>query len=230
MSEIIDLLLPICLSLSEMQPDRDFSGSYSDLLEQWIKGAEIHDLISEFGSQANSPEELGRFIDDLFRYRLPWGISGYIRMAIKVLSFNRPALSDLAKFFPSMVKFGLPDAIACWAMSVGIPFRRTAIEVAAAFRNETLIPGYENFLEWLKNLSSERLRYDFEITSPVLEDVTRAISISSVNPLLKQFTSLDKFLPYEAAVQGIQYDNRLVVALRAKRGQRVELVGHRYGS
>jgi hypothetical protein len=224
LDEMINLLLPMCLVLSEMQPARPFSGSYRDLLRRWIDGTEIRDLILEFGEQAGSPEALGRFMDDLFCYRLPWGISGYIRIALKVLDIERTELSDFAKFFPSMVKFGLPDPVACWAMSVGIPSRRTAIEVAAAYRKEVTTLGYENFLEWLGTLNSERLHYDFGLTSPLLEDVHRVIFISGVNPLLRQFTSLEEFLPHEVEVQGIIYENRSLVALRAQVGQQVELV------
>ncbi|MBI4641811.1 MAG: HIRAN domain-containing protein [Candidatus Tectomicrobia bacterium] len=45
-----------------------------------------------------------------------------------------------------------------------------------------------------------------------------------MNPLLRQFTSLDTFLPREVEVRGISYENRFIVALRAQPGQRVELV------
>lgn len=224
LGEMIDLLLPACLELSEMEPARQFAGSYRDLLKGWIEGTEIPRLISEFGDQTGSPEELGRFIDDLFGYRLPWGISGYIRIAAKVLGIDPTALSDFARFFPSMVKFGLPNPMACWTMSVGVPFRRPAIRLATAYRNEVRRPSHENFLEWLSTLSSERLRYDFGLTSPVLEDVSRAIFISGVNPLLRQYTNLDEFLPHDVEVRGIQYENRSVVALNAQPNQRVHLL------
>ena len=90
---------------------------------------------------------------------------------MKVLGVNRIALSDFARFFPSMVKFGVPDPIACWAMSVGIPVRRTAIEIAAIYRQEKSSPSYEDFLGWLNQLSSEQLHIEFGLTSSVLEEV-----------------------------------------------------------
>lgn len=224
LDQIIDLLLPVCLSLAEMQLKQDFSGSYSDLLKKWIRGTEINDLVSEFASQSSSVEDFGKLIDDLFRYRLPWGISAYLRIATKVLNIGRIRLSDSIKFLPSIVKFGLPDPSACWAMAAGVPFRKIAILLAASYRNESEIQSYEDFLRWLNTLSNERLSNDFRLTSPMLEDVSRAIFISSVNPLLRQFTNLEEFLPYEVEVQGIKYENRLVVALRAQPGQRVELI------
>jgi superfamily II DNA/RNA helicase len=222
--DVIDLLLPVCLEISEMQSDREFGGSYRDLLRSWVAGTAIHELMAEFREQASSSEELGRFIDDLFGYRLPWGMASYIRMAVALLALEDTEISDVVKFLPSMVKFGVPEPMACWAMSAGIPLRRTAIELAAACRNELVTPHYEAFLAWLSSLSSERLHDEFGLTSPMLEDVSKAIFVSSVNPLLKQFTTLDAFLPYDVEVRGIGYENRAVVALQAHPEQSVTLV------
>jgi hypothetical protein len=224
LDEIIDLLLPISLELSEMQLEREFSGNYNELLKVWIEGTNIRDLMNEFGDEANSPEDLGRIIDELFRKRLPWGMSGYIRIATKLLDIDRINLSELAKFFPSMVKFGMPDPVACWAMSLGIPFRHTAIQISSTFRDENNTVSYEKFLEWIGTLNNERLYHDFGLKGPILEDTTRAIFISSANPLFREFNTLDDFLPYEIYVRGIKYENRSTVSLRSQQGQRVELV------
>lgn len=224
LTEIINLLLPILLYLPEMQSTEEFSGGVNELLKKWIEGTEIRGLMNEFEDQTTSLEDLGRFIDNLFRYLLPWGISGYIRIAAKLLDIDHTDFSDFTKFFSSMVKYGLPDSIACWAMTAGIPLRRIAIEIAAAYRDEIEDPTYQNFLEWLSTLSSEQLHHKFGLASPLLEDVSRSIFISSVNPLFQEFTTLNEFLPRKVEVRGIRYENRTVVALQAKQGQRVELV------
>ena len=108
-------------------------------------------------------------------------------------------------------------------MAAGVPLRRIAILLAASYRDESQIQSYEDFLKWLNTLSNERLSDDFHLTSPMLEDVSKALFISSVNPLLRQFTNLKEFLPYEVEVQGIKYENRFIVALRAQPDQRVKL-------
>ncbi len=173
LDKVIDGLLYICLSLPEMQPRRGFAGSQSDLLKKWIQGTEITYLIHEFAPLATSADELGRFIDDLFRYRLPWGVSGFLKIAMKVLGIERDSLPDLIKFLPSMVKFGLPTHIACWAMSCGIPSRQIAIRLAAAFRDESESPfKYQDFLPWIGTLSIDQLINDFGISGPILEDVS----------------------------------------------------------
>lgn len=222
--ELMDLLLPICSELIEMQPSREFGGSTSQLLARWLAGIEISTLFAEFGDQPSSYENLGRFIDDLFAYRLPWGIAGYIRIAKKILAVEDDALSDLAKFFPSMVKYGLPDPIACWAMSAGIPIRRTAIEMAALFRQEAISNQYRGFLAWLSTLNTERLRQEFRLRGPLLDDVGRVINTYSINPRLRTLADFNAFLPQEVEVRGIAYEGRDIVALRAELGQQVDIV------
>jgi hypothetical protein len=161
--------------------------------------------------------------EDFFGYRLPWGISSYIQIAIKILNIDREIVSPIAKFLPSMMKFGLPDPISCWAMSIGIHYRKVAIDLSARFRRETQVQDYENFIYWLGTLSVERLNYDFELKSPLLEDVSRAIFTASSNPLLKDLADIDDFLPIEVEVKGIKYNNRYITASFAKPAQTVFL-------
>jgi superfamily II DNA/RNA helicase len=234
-------LLLLCLSLSEIQPRRAFGGSYIDLLKQWVRGVDNRDLVAEFASGNGLAEDLVKFIDEVFRYKLPWGLSGYIRIAMKVLDIAPSKVPNRIKYLPSMVKFGLPDPTACWAMSAGVPTRRAAIEIGAAFNREYQFDAFEDsnpvdkaplgsantqntFLEWLGTLDSERLRFDFGLTPPILNDVRRAIRISSRNPLLREFRDLASFLPRTMEVRGIVYNNRSIVALQARPGMPVSLL------
>lgn len=224
LDEMIELLLSATLDLPEMQSNREVSASYADLLRGWMQGVAVGDLMNEFGGELGSPEELGSFIDDLFGYRLPWGASGYIRVASEVLGINPETMSEYVRFLPSMVKYGLPEVEACWAMSAGIPSRQVAIEVAAVYRREVETVDYEGFLEWLNDLNSERLHREFGLQSPVLEDVSRAIFISASNPTLRQLEDLEQYLPRVVDLRRIQYDNRLLAAFRVGPEEKLELV------
>ena len=222
--DLIEMVLPICLSLSEMKPAHDFGGSYTDLLKQWMRGIELQDLLEQYRTQSISLEDLGRFIDDLFGYRLPWGFSAYLRIAIQVLEISQDDLSDIAKFLPSMIKFGLPNSIACWVMSLGIPYRKVAIVISSKFQDEVALPySYERFLEWLGRLNSERVKYDFNLKHPFLEDISRIIFTASSNPLLRQLTNVDELLPFEFEIKGIQYENRKIAVSNASAGREVSL-------
>jgi helicase len=222
--DLIEIVLPICMSLSEMKPAHDFGGSYTDLLRQWMRGIELQDLLAQYRTQSISLEDLGRFIDDLFGYRLPWGFSAYLRIAIHVLEISKDNLSDTAKFLPSMIKFGLPSSVACWVMSLGIPYRKVAISISSKFLDEVALPySYEGFLEWLGRLNGERLKYDLNLKNPFLEDISRIIFTASSNPLLRQLTNVDDLLPFEIEIKGIQYENRRIAVSNASAGLEVAL-------
>lgn len=240
LDELSEHILPICLSLPEIQPKREYSGSYIDLLSRWVQGVEIREVIAAFAAEDDSAENLIKFIDDFFRYKLPWGLSGYIRVAANLLQIDPTTLPNSVKYLPSMVKFGLPEPTACWAMSAGVPTRRAAIEIGGAFSREFPMNFYDEllaingdtaptihsqrrFLEWLSQLDSERLRFDFGLTPPLLDDVRRAILRSGRNPVLREFIDLNSFLPKEFEVRGITYENRDIVALQTRPGMQAEL-------
>lgn len=57
----------------------------------------------------------------------------------------------------------------------------------------------------------------------MLEDVSRALTSSGSNLLLKQFSSTDEILPFCTSARGIRYENRVIAAAAARENQTVEL-------
>jgi hypothetical protein len=210
--------------LPEMQPSREFGGSYSELLQRWLSGANIRDLLSEFGDQVTSPEDLTKLLEDLFSFRLSWGVSALIRIAINLLELDNASVSDYAKFFPSMVKFGVPNPVATWALAAGVPFRDTAMKLAAKYLTEASRHAYRDFLGWLGKIDSETLQYSYGLRSPILEDVSRALSTSCGNDLLTEHSNVNEILPHDTWVRGIGYGDRRLVAIAAQVGERVAFI------
>jgi superfamily II DNA/RNA helicase len=222
-NEMASLFLESCLQISEMKPEREFGGSYIELLQLWLGGASIPQIVLEFQEQTASLEELAKFIEDLFEYRLPWGISALIGISMKELDVEVEELSKYAQYFPTMVKFGVPTPEASWALSAGIPFRETAMEIAAKYLRENRSPNREDFMQWLGKLNSEELHYEFGLEGPMLEDVNKVLSRSGPNQLLKEHASIEDILPYDTYIVGIAYENRFVIASTARVGQSVDL-------
>jgi len=222
--ELATIFLDACQGLPEMRIAQEFGGSYDELLERWLSGADINEIIEEFENEAASSEELASLIEELFQFRLPWGISALIRIAMKELNLETDDLSEFAVFFPTMVKFGVPVPVASWALSAGVPFRQTGIKFAAKYLEETTNPNFQNFIEWLGKVNSEDLRHTFGLEGTALQDVSKALSRSGFNALLKDFPSCEEVLPRDTYVRGISYENRVVVAASARGGDSVELV------
>jgi hypothetical protein len=222
-TDLLHMALPTCLSLPEMQSSREVSADHTELVLSWLRGTDIRRIIEEFATSSGEASEIGRFIDELFSYLLPWGLSAYLSIGCKVLGITRTDLSQFSKFLPSMVKYGLPTPFACWAMAAGIPFRQTAIQIAGAFQRERDHWNYQEFLAWLSTLTTDRLRYEFGLRPPLIEDVTRAIVAISANPTLRSLQSISDLLPLEVELVGTEYEERHLVAEGARVGQQVML-------
>ena len=218
----IVLLLPALLGLSECRPAREFGGSYNDLLVRWLQGTELLDIIGEFAAEPGSSEQIGRLIDDLFRYKLPWGVAAYVRIAQEELEIDRTTMTTTPRYLSAMIKYGVPDPASCWAMSAGIPFRRTAMQIASAYVAEATEMRPADFREWLGGLSSERIQAEFNLRSPLLEDVARRIPLVGSN-VMATVDDIDDLLPIDVMAEGVQYGNRAAAARLARPGDIVDV-------
>jgi superfamily II DNA/RNA helicase len=221
--DILDLIIPDCLLLLSPDQDTEINPSNVDLLKLWINGNSLPKLFEEVAEDGTSFEDLTKVIDKVFRYRLPWVISAYLRIVTEVLDIAPDQLSYIARYIPAMVKNGLPEPIACWAMSIGIPIRKTCIDLAFSFKEENTNYNFETFLEWLSNIDSDVLVREYQIPGPLLEDISRTIFTTGRNPLLNQYNNLSEFLPKEVEVKGINYDERFLLARRAQESMTVSL-------
>jgi hypothetical protein len=220
---LVDAIIPLCLELPEMMPDNTFGGSNIDLLKAWIRGTSMPNILKEFGSQSQTPENLGRFIEDLFGYKLPWGISAFLRIAQAVLAEHEIGFSTATRFFASMVKYGLPDPVACWAMTSGVPFRSAAMSMASTFRRNNFNLSHETFSQWLFRQSSEELLNEYGIKGPFLGRLARALQTAGSNPLLSTLATLGELLPKDFEVRGIAYETRRAVAQNITAGMHLQV-------
>ena len=220
---LITLLLDMSFQISETEPKQESEVEYNELLKMWLSGNEI-DKISAHFSDKLKIEDLNIIIGDYFSYKLPWGVSSYLNIAYEILGIKKIELSDYIKFLPSMIKFGVPDPIACWAMSIGITSRRVAINFANKYRYESKNTNYEDFLEWINQLSDDTLRFDFNLKSPLIEDVSTSIMNSAHNELLWDYNGLINILPLIVEVKGINYIERQKNLINSEIGLEVKLV------
>ena len=219
---LIDLFLQICLKIDEFKSEYEYHGNYHNLIFLWIKGTGIKEILKN----EDAKENLGKFIDDFIRYKFSWGISACIRMVIDLFKIDKQKISDYVKFFPSMMKYGLPDPISCWAMSLGIPIRSVAIQIAKEFRiyineniKEEIEINFENFHEWFSSSHIQGLLYKFNLKSSVIELIAKKIYLNSINPIFEEFEDIESFLPRVVDIKGIAYEERKNFVPQLKIGQ-----------
>jgi helicase len=216
------LMAPV-LTVEEMQSEEAFAGSYDELLMSWMSGMAMSDIRAEFSDEVASVEDLASFIDDVFSYRLPWGLSGYVRVAEATLEIDPGEFSAITRFLPSMMKFGVPTPEAAWAMAAGVPLRSAAVALATAFLAQVDDPSQRAFLGWLGGIGADELQQTYGIRGAALAEVTRAVARSSVNQMLVDSADLDDHLPLIVVVRGVRFDNRRIAAARVSQGNRLEL-------
>ena len=212
--------------LPEAQTNAGFSGDPEDLLSLWLDGRSIQEINTIARGTTDSIEQLTMYIQDFFGYRLPWISSGLFRIAEAILEIDNGRLAEYVQSYPSMVKYGLPDPVATWAMSVGVSTRQTALQIADAFQVDTVDHTHEEFIRWLGSLSDDSLRYDYGITGYILEDLRYRLRRSrsmSVNPYLRPVRPLRELLPVQEDLVGVAYENRWIAARRVKEFDNLEL-------
>ena len=217
------LVIEASYQLPEAQTTTDFAGDSEELLNLWLEGKPI-DEIARSLDVTISGEQLSQYVEELFGYLLPWIVSGLIRISKESLSIQEKDLNEYIRSYPSMVKYGLPDPVAAWAMSAGIDTRSTALLLAEEFyRAIPGAPSHEAFIDWMANLSDESLRHEFDVSGYTLDNLKYKIRKMAINPLLRPVEPLQKVLPTQTSVVGVSIDNRKVMAYRIRQGDELEL-------
>ena len=224
MEAVNRLVIDSSLNLPEAQTTTGFVGDIDALLRMWIQGMEIYDIASNVLEDDDSMEQLSRYVEELFGYRLPWIISGLFRISRMLLGIADPDVSEYIRCYPSMVKYGLPDPVASWAMSAGIPTRNMAMRLAEGFEDTVMdYSTYEEFVSWLSSLSDDSLRHDYGVAGYVLDDLRYKLGRMVVNPFLRPIRPVQEILPVDSQVVGISYENRRIAARRVEEGDVLEL-------
>lgn len=187
--QLIDLLLEGCFLAEEIRPKSDPLFEVGELAEMWISGQDYPTIRTSFSDLSSGPESVSTFIEDTFGYRLPWGISAYLRLATYELQMEETALSTVVRFFPSMVKHGVPTPYAVWAITAGINYRSVAIQIGQAYVAAAPAPSFRAFTEWASNWTVEGLSREFGLVGSALEDVAFTLQQAAPSPLIRQAAS-----------------------------------------
>ena len=209
--------------LPEAQSPTSLTGDPKALLDLWIEGRTIDDIARILGT-TDPVEQLSQYVEDLCGYRLPWIVSGLIRIARETLSIQTQNLDEYIRSYPSMIKYGLPDPVATWAMSAGIDTRKTALRIAEKYHRSILDPpSHESFVDWMASFSDESLHNEFEVTGYTLENLSYKIGKMATNPLLRPIKPLQQVLPIQTQVVGVEFENRKFCAYRVQQGDKLTL-------
>ena len=215
----LDLVLDGLAEVSEMESRAAVSVDARELLSAWISGEPVKTICNDFS--VDDPQEVTEFIEDAFSYRLPWGVSSYIRLASALTSTQIE--SRLAANFAGMVKYGVPSPEAAWAMSAGIASRRAAMAVADDYLRTVGSGPVAAFRRWLGRLDPEGVAERLGLTGAELESTARAILKSQPNDFLAKLDSDGDLLPLRASCRLLRSATDSGLVYEVSSGDRLEV-------
>ena len=189
--ELTELLLDALSELPEMEPEADLTGDERLLMSKWLDG----ESVAMISMVSDKPEDVTRYIEEVFSYLLPWGISAYLRIAGSELELDR--ISPVAGNIAGMVKYGLPTAEAVWAKTAGVTSRDAASRVASRYRSQREDTSPGDFRNWLASLNPDLLNEEFGLTGSELESTARAVLQAQTNQYLLSLDATGDILPLE---------------------------------
>lgn len=216
--DFVSLLFDAVSQLPEMEPRYSFATDHRQLLADWVTQTPIELLKQDHCLTKADEQLLVRFVEDYFAYRLPWGMSSAIQIARSVLGLD--ALSDMPRWVPAMVKYGVNSPRACWAMSVGAPTRKLAAEIATAYVTDSADQSFPSFLGWFGQLTEEDFVFRLGATEhQAVSLVRRARGV----PGSRQGGQAQLDFPVFSKVRGLQYEGRSGSLESAQPGDAVSL-------
>ena len=223
--DIIGTLVPDIIDLQPMDTGYEFSGDLIELSNDWIGQLAMPEIIGRHLAEGADTRRFHRFIADFFGYKLPWGIGGYVAIAKHILSDDRD-VSEIVRWLPTMLRYGVSTPSASWAMTLGCPSRGLSVSLAAGFVSDVVDGNatYGAFINWFSSLTEEDFTYRFGASShesALLSRRSAALvpSNRSITASLRARTSL-----LTASVVGIRYENRAALLAGVVRGNSARLL------
>ena len=216
--ELLEVLMDVLSQLWEMAPRELLSGYEAIVLAQWIEGLPIPDIAS---AAKIDPQELTRYIEDVYSYRMPWGTSAYLRIA----DFELPDLevSLVAANVAGILKYGVPTPEAVWAMTAGVASRKASIMLGTRFVSEGKPRTPFEFKKWLGRFNPDSLSDELGLQGTELEMTARAVLRSQSNAFLRALDTQDDILPLETSVRAKPAAFTTGMAQRIRQGSSLQL-------
>jgi superfamily II DNA/RNA helicase len=126
-------LAEIVLELREIKPSNGLPAQFRELLTSWLLGASAVEMAadSEISKFSDDPTDISLWIEDVCRYRLPWGMNSLTSFLQSYATEVSVAVPGVCPHFTSMFKYGSIDPIAIRLMPYVDNERSLALSLAA---------------------------------------------------------------------------------------------------
>jgi hypothetical protein len=144
----LDEISGVLFRLSEVAPDVEVPARARRILELRLSGETPTAILSdpEVSAEGLTAHSLNRYIDDVFMYRLPWGLNSlgnYLKHYAEATESDWPTVCD---YYSSFVKYGVHEPVVCWLLGLGLQSRAAALRIGMHIGNQVESP--EALLRW----------------------------------------------------------------------------------
>lgn len=137
--------------LHDIAPSMEIPRCWERILELWLDGRTPSAILAEPDVKAEevTAHALNRWMDDVFAYRLPWGLNSlavYLKRYAESLDKEWPEVCD---YYSSFVKYGVHEPVVCWLLAFGIASRVIASRIGDLIGERADTP--DALVRWLRS-------------------------------------------------------------------------------
>ncbi len=173
-NDYLNLILFICFHLvnipemaiakkeiSEIVKENNF---FPYFLKDWIECNTIENLRQIWFKYHPDigTESFNLFLENVFNYKYPWGISVFVDLIIYILKIGNKKTINFLKILPTLLKYGVNTEKLVWLRSLGIQSRATTNKLNNYFSSIGLNTNFAKILMWFANVTFEEINnFDF---------------------------------------------------------------------
>jgi len=150
---------------SDIAETSDLQRISSELLADWIEGAEYGELADSYFN--GDVEKTVRTLEEA-TFSFPWAIHSLIQHINTMPDIE--SVPNLVAYLPSLVNYGVPTLAAAYATNLGVTDRQLAIKIGDHYLTSHESVTFFGFREWLQEIKQSELREILEGEAPETVD------------------------------------------------------------
>lgn len=143
------------------------------ILRLWLLGYSPNEIVRdhEVAEYTDSPSVVSKFIEDVFDYKLPWGLNALNAYMGAVIENSELTLPGITSYFSALVKYGVHSPVASCLLALGLGSRKLALKLAQVYTSSSF--DMADVILWLLLLSNDQLA-PLRLSKQETEILTRA--------------------------------------------------------
>ncbi len=150
---LIEVVETIFAHIYELKPESDWHELWKAVLPLWLQGKNPNEISRSEGVQGytQSPAKLSALIDNLFGYKVPWGLNAISAYLKHIASESNVEIPNVLGYFSSLIKYGVHSPAAASFLAFGLENRNLALMLVSKLSREDISP--EELLSWFVSIN-----------------------------------------------------------------------------